>query len=240
MVETYLTPKKEYVAHSADNKPLFVSYYKTVFQPANPPFLEKEGRAERFLFHDSIFQLKNGTRFTLKKEGLYLFQQDTTAADGFSYRIMNENFPKFTKIQDLIPPLLLITTPEEYTELNNANGEKPKFDKVILDITDDKDRARRFMRSFYRRVELSNLYFTSFKEGWKNDRGMIYLIFGIPDEVSKNSGNEIWTYKSPNVRFTFVKSGSVYDADNYVLLRDKRFTEPWYATVDQWRKSRFD
>jgi len=153
--------------------------------------------------------------------------------------VVRENFPKFTKIDELVPPLILVTTPEEFAALSNAKGEKAKFDKTILNITGDKDRARLFMKNFFRNIELANIYFSSYKEGWKTDRGMLYLIFGLPDEVSKNTGNEIWTYKSVNTKFTFVRSGSVYDPENYVLLRDKRFTDAWFGMVDLWRKGRF-
>jgi len=240
ITQNHLSKNKEYIARSADGKPLIVSYYNTVFPPALPPFAEKEGRNERFFFHDSIFHVASGGKFLPKKEGLYLFQQDTTAARGFSYRVVKENFPKFTKVDELVPPLILVTTPEEFTELNNAHGEKAKFDKTILNITGDKDRAKSFMKNFFHNIELANIYFSSYKEGWKTDRGMLYLIFGLPDEVSKNSGNEIWTYKNiNNTKFTFVKSGSVYDPENYVLLRDKRFTDTWFGIVDLWRKGRF-
>ncbi|HCW08967.1 MAG TPA: hypothetical protein DGG95_16550, partial [Cytophagales bacterium] len=177
--------------------------------------------------------------FTPKKEGLYLFQEDTSAARGFSYRVVKETFPKFTKIADLIPPLILVTTPDEFKDLTNSQGEKAKFDKVILNICGDKDRAKNFMKNFFRNIELANIYFSSYKEGWKTDRGMLYLIFGMPDEVSKNSGNEIWSYHNLNMKITFVKSGSVYDPENYVMLRDKKFTDPWFSTVDLWRKGRF-
>jgi GWxTD domain-containing protein len=240
ITQNHLSKNKEYIARSADGKPLIVSYYNTVFPPALPPFAEKEGRNERFFFHDSIFHVESGGKFLPKKEGLYLFQQDTTAARGFSYRVVKENFPKFTKVDELVPPLILVTTPEEFTELNNAHGEKAKFDKTILNITGDKDRAKSFMKNFFHNIELANIYFSSYKEGWKTDRGMLYLIFGLPDDVSKNSGNEIWTYKNlNNTKFTFVKSGSVYDPENYILLRDKRFTDTWFGIVDLWRKGRF-
>jgi len=240
ITQNHLSKNKEYVARSADGKPLIVSYYNTVFPPALPPFAEKEGHAERFFFHDSIFHVESGGKFLPKKEGLYLFQQDTTAARGFSYRVVKENFPKFTKVDELVPPLILVTTPEEFAELNNTKGEKAKFDKTILNITGDKDRAKAFMKNFFHNIELANIYFSSYKEGWKTDRGMLYLIFGLPDDVSKNSGNEIWTYKNiNNTKFTFVKSGSVYDPENYVLLRDKRFTDTWFSVVDLWRKGRF-
>jgi len=240
ITQNHLSKNKEYIARSADGKTLIVSYYNTVFPPALPPFAEKEGRTERFFFHDSIFHVESGGKFLPRKEGLYLFQEDTATARGFSYRVVKENFPKFTKIDELVPPLILVTTPEEFAELNNTKGEKAKFDKTILNITGDKDRAKSFMKNFFHNIELANIYFSSYKEGWKTDRGMLYLIFGLPDDVSKNSGNEIWTYKNiNNTKFTFVKSGSVYDPENYVLLRDKRFTDTWFSVVDLWRKGRF-
>ncbi len=239
ITENHLSKNREYTARSADGKELIVSYYNTLFPPALPPFAEKEGHTERFFFHDSLFRVANGSKFLPKKEGLYLFQEDTTAARGFSYRVVKENFPKFTKIDELVPPLILITTPEEFNDLSNSKGEKAKFDKIILGITGDRDRARRFMKNFFRNVELANIFFSSYKEGWKTDRGMLYLIFGLPDEVNKNAGNEIWIYKNRNVRFTFVKSGSVYDPENFVLLRDKSLSDVWFNAVDLWRKARF-
>lgn len=239
ITENHLTKTKEYIVRGADGKALIVSYYNTEFPPALPPFADKEGRSERFFFHDSLFRVASGDKFLPKREGLYLFQEDTTASRGFSYRVVKETFPKFTKVGDLIPPLILVTTPEEYKDLTNSQGEKSKFDKVILNICGDKDRAKNFMKNFFHNIELSNIYFSSYKEGWKTDRGMLYLIFGLPDEVSKNSGNEIWTYRNLNLKFTFVKSGSVYDPENYILLRDKKFTDPWFSTIDLWRKGRF-
>lgn len=237
--ENFLTKGKSYIAKNVDGKTLFVSYYKTAFPQPLPPFSEQAGGSERFLFHDSLFQLPSGATFTPKQYGLYLFQQDTSAQDGFSMRIVNDTYPKFNKIEDLTGPLIFVTTPDEYKQLLKVNGDKPAFDKVVLDITRDKDRARNFMRSYFQRIEQANRYFSAYKEGWKTDRGMIYTIFGVPDELGKNQGNEVWSYKSYNVRFTFVKSGSVYDAENFILLRDKRFNEPWFSTVDLWRKSRF-
>jgi GWxTD domain-containing protein len=240
LVGNFLRAGSEYTLKSCDDKTMFVSFYKTAsfFQPY-PPFSEKSAPVERFLFHDSTFRLENNRKFVPTREGLYLFQQDTNAADGFAIRVVPEKFPKYSKVEDLVNPLVFVTTPDEFTQLSAAGSEKPKFDKVILDITRDKERAKNFMRSYFKRVETANEYFSSFKEGWKMDRGMVYVVFGVPDELSKNGGNEVWNYKNANVRFTFVKSGSVYDPDNYVLLRDKRFMEPWSSTIDLWRKSRF-
>ena len=239
VMENYLIRGHTYTIKSVDDKPLHVSFYGTSFSQPYPPFSEKTGPTDQFLFHDSTFHLNSGSPFTPVHNGLYLFQQDTTAAEGFAVRVANENFPKFAKIEELTAPLIFVTTQDEFKQLVLAKGDKPKVDKVILDITRDKDRAKNFMRSYFQRIELANRYFGSFKEGWKTDRGMIYTIFGVPDELAKNGGNEIWYYKNSGTRFTFVKSGSIYDPENYVLLRDKRFTETWFSTIDLWRKSRF-
>jgi len=239
VAQKYVIINKEYTVQSAGSSSLFVSFYKSDFPAASPPFADPENKPDRFMFYDSSFRVDPGAKFTPQKPGLYLFQRDTNAAEGFAFRCVNEIYPKFSKISDLIGPMIFITTQDEYTALLNTQGEKAKFDKVILDITADQDRAKNFIRNYFRRVELANIYFSSFKQGWKTDRGMIYLIFGVPDEVSMNDGTEIWFYKTTKQSFTFVKSGSVYDPENYVLLRDKRFMEPWFSKVDLLRKSRF-
>jgi GWxTD domain-containing protein len=239
LTRRYLIVDKPYTIKGSDSKPFHVSWFNEDFPAAYPPFAEKESKADRFMFHDSTFQVSPGASLLLSRTGLYLFQKDTNSAEGFAVRVVNKVYPRFSKIEDLIKPLIFICTQDEYAELLNSKGDKPKFDKVILDITKDKDRASNFMKGYFRRVELANQYFISYKEGWKTDRGMIYLIFGVPDEVSVNDGNETWYYKNSKSRFTFVKSGSVYDPENHVLLRDERFMEPWFSTIDLWRKSRF-
>ena len=97
------------------------------------------------------------------------------------------------------------------------------------------------MRNYFKRVEWANYYFTSYKEGWKTDRGMIYILFGLPEELFKFNDREVWNYKSPSLKvsFTFVKSSTLFDPDNYVLIREKKFQETWYEKVDLWRNARF-
>jgi hypothetical protein len=111
----------------------------------------------------------------------------------------------------------------------------------VLSVTGDKERAKDLMKSYFRRVELANRYFTSYKEGWKTDRGMIYIIFGLPDEVYQFTDREVWNYKNSSykISFDFVQSSTVFDPDNYVLIRQKKFQETWYEVIDLWRNARF-
>lgn len=235
----YVTIGHEYTIHSTGDEPIKIYYYKTDFPVASPPFTEKGARQDRFMFADSTFTVSVGQKVTFSKKGLYLAQQDTLQAKGFAFVAMGSSYPKLTRIEDIPDPLIFVSTKEEHDALLAAGDDKTKIDKVILDITRDKDRAKNFMRSYFRRVELTDLYFTSFKEGWKTDRGMVFLIFGLPDEVSKTGPNEVWYYKNTKERFTFVRNGSVYDPNSVVLQRNSKYAEVWFGTVDLWRKSRF-
>lgn len=222
-----------------DKENLFVYYYNDTFSSAYPPFSNSTAGADPLMLHDSTFTIRNGATISLKNEGLYLFQADTSSIEGFAYRVESGSYPKYTRIEDLVEPLVFICTKDEFSKLKAANGDKVEFDKTILSITRDRDRARRFMKSYYNQVELANQYFTSYKEGWKTDMGMIFIIFGLPDEVRKTGQNEIWYYKNTRTKFVFIKKGSIYDPNYWVLMRDDRFTETWYNNIDLWRKSRF-
>jgi GWxTD domain-containing protein len=222
-----------------ENTPLIVSYYNDDFPAALPPFSESLGRVSQAMRTDTTLHVSPGSTLTLAEKGLYLIQRDTTDLLGYSYRA-EDDYPKLAKIDNLAGPLAYICTKQEVERLKSVNGEKRAFDKIVLNITGNTERARDFMRSYYRRVELANTYFTSYKEGWKTDRGMIYIIFGLPDEVYKFTDREVWSYKKNyNVSFQFTRSSTVFDPENYVLMRDKKYQQTWYEVVDLWRNARF-
>jgi GWxTD domain-containing protein len=215
-----------------------ISFYNDDFPAALPPFSEAQGKVSKGMKTDSTYYLGDG-RLQLSQRGLYLVQADTNATQGFSFRMEND-YPKFTKVPSLAGPLIYISTKQENDRLILAKNDKKAFDRVILNITQDTDRARKLMRNYFRRVEIVNQLFTSYKEGWKTDRGMIYLIFGPPEQVLKFNDREVWTYKSSfDVSFNFAKASSIFDPDNYVLIRDKKYQQLWYEVIDLWRDARF-
>jgi GWxTD domain-containing protein len=237
----YRTAENRYVARGTrSGKPLHFSFYRDNFPTPSPPFVDKEFKEDRFLFPDSTFTIAPGGEVgPFSQDGLYLAQEDTLSSEGFSFFVKKAPYPRYNTLGDLKGPLLFVTTRVENEQIGTAGEDKAKFDKVILDITSDKERAKAFMRNYFKRVEYANRFFTSYKEGWKTDRGMIFLVFGAPDKVMLNDQQEVWAYSSAGVQFTFNKVGSVYAPDHYVLIRDKDYAESWYMTVDLWRKSRF-
>jgi GWxTD domain-containing protein len=66
------------------------------------------------------------------------------------------------------------------------------------------------MELYERRIMYANEKFGAFEDGWKTDMGMIYVMFGRPDDIERHPFDidskpyEIWTYYSLNRRFVFV------------------------------------
>jgi GWxTD domain-containing protein len=228
------------VTYQGQTSPTVVAYYNDNFPAGAPAFSETQARVSKGMEHDSVFTITPGQPLSLSKKGLYLFQQDTLSAEAVAFRV-EDDYPRLGTIESLADPLIYICTKQEFDKIKAAKGDKKAFDRVILNITGEADRARTFMRSYFRRVELANQYFTSYKEGWKTDRGMIYIVFGLPEEVHKTADREVWTYKNADfkVTFSFAKSGTIFDPDNFVLIRDKKYQDTWYSVIDLWRNARF-
>lgn len=235
----YVKGGNVYTLHGAGQTKT-VSYYRDTFPAAVPAFSEALGKVSPALKVDSTFSVAGGEGVTFSQQGLYLVQIDTTSAEGYAFRVQND-YPRLTKLESLADPFIYVCTRQEFDRLKLARGDKKAFDKVILSITGDAERAKKFMRSYFRRVELANLFFTSYKEGWKTDRGMIYIIFGVPDEVYKFNEREVWNYKNSAFKasFDFVKSPTLFDPENFVLVRERKFQETWYEVIDLWRNARF-
>jgi GWxTD domain-containing protein len=217
-----------------------VSYYPDEFPAAVPPFAEEMGRVSRGMRVDTTYTVSTNQEVTFSETGLYLIQQDTSDTSGIAFRI-EDDYPRFSRLESLADPLIYVCTKQEFDRVRAATGEKKAFDRMILNITGNAERARSFMRNYFKRVEWANYYFTSYKEGWKTDRGMIYILFGLPDQLFKFSDREVWKYDNASVKatFDFVKSSTVFDPENYVLVRDKKFREIWYEKIDLWRNARF-
>ncbi len=230
----------ESVVIAKDSGQWMVSYYSEDFPAAAPAFSEGQARVSRGMKTDSIFQVRGGEAIHFSDKGIYLIQKDTNSLEGFAFRV-EQDYPQYARVSNLAGPLMYICTKQEYDRLELAHGNKKAFDRVILNIAMETERARKLMRSYFRRVELANKYFTSYKEGWKTDRGMIYIIFGMPEEVYKFDDREVWNYDNDLLKgvFNFAKSSSLFDPDNYVLIRETKYKDEWYSVIDLWRNARF-
>jgi GWxTD domain-containing protein len=226
----------------------FLSHYAMDFPPAAPPFSVNQLSVAKRIVPDTLWRVPAAAPLSLPDKGLYLVQSDTSSASGLAFRIEGD-YPRLATLESLVAPLTYVCTNSEIDRLAKAGDDKKQFDKIILSIAGNTERASVFMRNYFRRVEQANSFFTSYKEGWKTDRGMIYIVYGAPTAVYLLGDREVWEYSGVAVqegstsltlkeRFTFVKSSTLFDPENFVLLRDKKYKDNWYSLIDLWRKAR--
>jgi len=102
------------------------------------------------------------------------------------------------------------------------------------------DKARELMRIYYNRVRLADRYFSSYKEGWKTDRGMIFVVFGLPDEIHEDSEGEYWIYYSngdgEDVQFDFERLTESPVPNDFSLKRGLQYEHVWKTAVEKWGK----
>jgi GWxTD domain-containing protein len=123
-----------------------------------------------------------------------------------------------------------------------SKDSKLSIDKFWLELSGNKERARELIKQYYSRVQNANYYFTSYKEGWKTDRGMIYIIFGSPNFVTRNGNIESWTYGEQNnyrsLNFFFTNQQKSMNSNDFKLERNPLFKDDWMQAIDVWRQGR--
>jgi GWxTD domain-containing protein len=189
---------------------------------------------------DSTFSLNISGSIKFSQEGLYFVQADTSSAQGLGFRVTDNYFPKLAKIQDLVNSLRYFSTRNEWDKLNASENSKKEFDDYWMKVTKSEQKARRIIKQYFDQVMLANNYFTNYKEGWKTDKGMIFIIFGNPDEVYRNKEGELWIYKKDDnfqkMRFSFAKVPNIFTDNQYTLLRSNSYQNNWFKAVQLWRR----
>jgi GWxTD domain-containing protein len=129
---------------------------------------------------------------------------------------------------------------EEFESCKQAPDKKAAIDKFWLTIGGSNERARELLKRYYGRVKEANKYFSSYTQGWKTDRGMIFIIYGHPTNNYRTSGAEVWVYGtegSPSAqRFVFKKTQNPFSDNDFVLERSQFYKDSWYYAVDYWRQ----
>jgi GWxTD domain-containing protein len=179
---------------------------------------------------------------TFEQEGNYFLTQDTdNPVDALGFVVLNDRFPRLTQSADLIQPLIYMSTPKEIESLRSNVNTKEALDLYFLNLTSgDQKLAKNIISAYYKRVSMANTLFSNYKEGWKTDKGMVYIIMGPPDRVQKNRQKEIWQYtqnqNNSDIIFTFQKKNNKYITDHYELVRYPEYASFWYPYVELWRK----
>lgn len=218
-----------------------IESFESEFDLPPPPFSLKKPKAFNFDPIESETSPRSETGDYLvdpfKKELFSITDQTTGAV--FAMPKFPKGYPKISSHDQMIQSLRYITTSNEYDDLVSASDKKEALDNFWLDRSGSKERAREVIKEYYSRAEHANYYFSSHVEGWKTDRGLIYMIFGEPKFIYKTMYSEVWTYgeegKYRSLSFRFSKVKNPFSDSDYRLVRKEEYKPIWYFYVDAWR-----
>ena len=190
-----------------------------------------------------ILPYTDSSTFKLAIPGIYMYKMKAYDKTGLTLYNFGKNFPRAKDSDDLLGPLIYLCSSAEFRDLRLKPNRKLAIDNYWLDIADnDMEASRELIRVYYNRVLYSNLYFSSYKEGWKTDRGMIYMIFGPPDLLEKNADEEIWSYRSKRsnskLEFRFIRNSTALSFEDFILDRNSSSTAVWGEAVESWKRGR--
>lgn len=220
----------------SDDVQYFAYLYQENFPAAIPPMVVENAALDEKLKIDKVVGFKRGVMLN-KADHLYFIQNDTSSNKGVSILSHKEYYPRTKKVEELIETLKYICTGDEFEELNEAEDKKMAFNNFWLSHIDDKSLASETIKKYFRSVKFANALFTDYKNGWKTDRGMIYIVFGPPEVVTKKEEIEIWEYKTfdGELKFTFAKTRNLFVQHHYSLIREKSLNRAWFTAVQKWR-----
>lgn len=202
------------------------------FGPADPAMGAMKQIAPKLRIDSSFFFQQELAR--LEDFHFYLIQRDTTHEQATTLLKCPPYYPKYRRIEELIEPLTYISTASEINSLRE-NPSRTNFEAYWLKMYTTKFRAKGAIKRFYDLVEEANFFFTSYKQGWETDQGMIYIIFGKPLVVQRGERGEIWKY-ADGTEFEFIRISTLFTPALYTLKRDPKYEQIWYNQVGAFRK----
>ncbi len=161
------------------------------------------------------------------------------------FAIRNEGFPHLITISQLAEATYYIATPREYKRLMEAYGTdslRQAFDAFWANLIPNRNKAKSVIESYYSRIEQANMLFSNYKEGWKTDPGMLYVVLGPPAYVEQNVEGMTWyyrqdSYNEPNAFYfqKVINTRDYFPFHHYILMRNIYYQQLYTSRVDDWR-----
>lgn len=231
---------------------LYVSYYKPFKLIPDPPSMILPEKAIDYGPDTTIALAYSDTLpMMFPREGIYLCSVGRDIHEGFTFLNFGKDFPDMKDPVTMIEPLAYLASEDELSTMRSASRPKVALDDFWISCGGNVEKARELIRIYYTRVIYANLFFTSYKEGWRTERGMIYLIYGPPDKLYMDSEGERWGYRKPVIKsswgtrykvqedylfFNFKKKNSIFSDNDYFLSRSESLITLWDQAVANWRK----
>lgn len=220
-------------------KTLHLRYY--TFAPsagnyAPPPFSSSRPPVPLPETSSHSLSVEVGQPLRFEGEGMYFVEKEASSNKGTFFICGDSDYPNISRVRDLIEATRYISNNKEYEVLLASSNPKSALDDFWKNRHRDPEVAKRCLRLFYHRVWEANAMFSGQVEGWKTDRGLIYIVFGSPERQRIFADKETWYYRTGlqgqgNVEFEFSRKGELY-----FLRRNSAYRSVWGEQVQRWRR----
>jgi GWxTD domain-containing protein len=211
---------------------MLVTRYAENFDMADPPMADMKPLAPSIL-PDTSFWYTESKSFS--ENYFYVIREDSNALSGITLLRTFPYYPKQKVLQELTFSMQYILNEPEKKALKNSTNLRESFNSFWLKTYSTQFRARNAIRYYYNWVEQANNFFTDFKQGWKTDRGMMYIVYGGPDEVYRSDSKEEWFYDDgPGFEFSIIST--FFSPRTYSLRRNIDLESLWYKSIASIRR----
>lgn len=240
--QNYLTKGQSLLFKTSKGPSLFSFFYPNTFAVPFPPMETRLAEVPKEVAVENRGDFLANIPKALKDEGYYFFQSDSTAQTGILLRTVHDAFPKVKDWDEMVDMVTYISTKKEHETLLLAQDKKKALDAYWYNLTRNEEVAKDLIRNYFKMVEFANILFTDFKEGWKTDRGMVFVVMGPPQEVNFYEDREVWSYAgiddASKIRFTFMRVKTILSPQFYTLNRSRAYQPIWFKNISQWRSGR--
>lgn len=240
--QNYLNIGESLLFKSNGGPNLYGFYYPTSLEVPYPPMEIKPAAVPRELQVIPQGDFLELIPKSFDEIGYYFIQSDTTASAGLVLKTAHEAFPKVKDWDEMVDMVTYISTRKEHEVLMASEDKKKALDAYWIGLTRNADTAKELIREYFRQIEFANILFTDFKEGWKTDKGMIYIVMGPPQEVNLFLDREVWSYggtnESSRIRFTFARVKNILSPHYYTLNRSRAYQPVWFKNISIWRSGK--
>jgi GWxTD domain-containing protein len=240
--QNYLNKGESLLFKTVNSPSIYTFFYPMKFDVPFPPMETRPAEIPKELSVVNMGDFLANVPEKLEEEGYFFFQTDTTASTGLLLKTTHESFPKVKDWDEMVQMVTYISTRKEHETLLLAPDKKKALDEYWITLTRNPEIAKELIRNYFRMVEFANILFTDFKEGWKTDRGMVYIVMGPPQEVNFLQDREVWTYagmdETSKIKFTFARAKTILSPHFYTLNRSRAYQPIWFKNISQWRSGK--
>ena len=145
---------------------------------------------------------------------IVLTQKKSTDEKKVSFITYKPGVSNFVHNIDLaLKQMKYVMTNEERVSLKGQS--KKNKEQIFYTLWKERDPTptteyNELMEEYYGRVRYTNEHFDAWQPGWETDRGMIYILFGPPDEIQRTNPStstaslyQVWSYYKISKQFVF-------------------------------------